>query len=205
MNDHFLHRMRKAPPPEFLDGLKARIERQSPLARTKAPRFPFARGLIVGLLLGSAAFAVTSLSVNRAPASVADFLRAPVQLIASLGNRSSQDENGLQHRVIPWGPVWGPKHPVPTAEAPSDTDSAAYVGAAATNAGPLAATGRLPGEDRAPAQTPSPAIQAISPASRFYGFVVGAPSTTYPHAQAVSQHLARGIGGMKVSLQTGAD
>ena len=92
MNDDFLHRMRKAPPPEFLDGLKARIERQSPLARTKAPRFPFARGLIVGLLLGSAAFAVTSLAVNRAPASVADFLKAPVQLIASLGNRSSQGE-----------------------------------------------------------------------------------------------------------------
>jgi phosphate transport system substrate-binding protein len=205
MNDDFLHRMRKAPPPEFLDGLKARIERQSPLARTKAPRFPFARGLIVGLLLGSAAFAVTSLAVNRAPASVADFLKAPVQLIASLGNRSSEGENGLQRRAIPWGPVWGPKHPVPTAEVPSDTGSAAYVGAAATDTGSIGATGRLPGEDRAPAQTPLQAIQAASPASRFYGFVVGAPPTTYPHAQAVSQHLASGMGGMKVSLQTDAD
>ena len=205
MNDDFLHRMRKAPPPEFLDGLKARIERQSPLARTKAPRFPFARGMIVGLLLGSAAFAVTSLAVNRAPASVADFLKAPVQLIASLGNRSSQGENGLQRRVIPWGPVWGPKHPGPTAEVPSDTGSAAYVGAAATNTGSVAATGRLPGEDRAPAQTPSPAIQSANPASRFFGPSVIAPPTTYPHAQAVAQRLSGVLGGLKVLLQTGAD
>ena len=205
MNDDFLHRMRKAPPPEFLDGLKARLERQSPLARPRTSRLPFARGLIVGVLLGSAAFAVTSLAVNRAPASFADFLKAPVQLIAAMGNRSSQGENGLQRRVIPWGPVWGPKHPVAPAAAPSDTDSAAFAGVAGTNTASPAATARAPELDRAPAQTPLAAIQSASPGSRYYGFVVGAPPATYPHAQAVAQRLARGMGGMKVSLQTGTD
>jgi phosphate transport system substrate-binding protein len=207
MNDDFLRRMRKAPPPEFLDGLKARLERQSPLARPRTSRLPFARGLIVGLLLGSAAFAVTSLAVNRAPASFADFLKAPVQLIAALGNRSSQGENGQQRRVIPWGPVWGPKHPVPTEEAPSDTGSAAFVGAAATDTASAAATAtaRVPELDRAPTQTPLPAVQSASPAARYFGFTVVAPPATYPHAQAVSQHLAKGIGGMKVSLDTGGD
>jgi phosphate transport system substrate-binding protein len=205
MNDDFLHRMRKAPPPEFLEGLKGRLERQSPLARPRTSRLSFARGLIVGLSLGSAAFAVTSLSVNRAPASFAEFLKAPVQLMAAIGNRSSQHENGQQRRVIPWGPVWGPKHPAPPEATPSDTGSAAFVGAAATNTPSPAATARAPELDRAPTQTPLAAVQSASPASRYFGFTVVAPPATYPHAQAVSQHLARGIAGMKVSLDTGGD
>ena len=205
MNDDFLHRLRKAPPPEFLDGLKARLERQSPLARTRTRRLPFSRGLIVGLLLGGAAFAVTSLSVNRAPASFTDFLKAPAQLVARLGGRSSQNENSQQRRVLPWGPVWGPKHAVPAEEIPKDTDSAAAVATAATNTPSTAAAGRRPGADRAATQSPLAAIQSASPASRFFGFTVVAPPSTYPHAQAVSQHLAKGMGGMKVSLDTGRD
>jgi phosphate transport system substrate-binding protein len=205
MNDDFLRRMRKAPPPEFLDGLKARLERQSPLARPRTSRLPFTRGLIVGLLLGSAAFAVTSLAVNRAPASFADFLKAPVQLIAALGNRSSQGEHGQQRRVIPWGPVWGPKHPAPPEEAPSDTGSAAFVGAAASNTASVAATGRVPEVDLASTKTPLPAVQSIIPASRYFGSTVIAPPATYPHAQAVAQRVSGILGGVKVSLQTGVD
>ena len=204
MNDDFLHRLRKAPPPEFLDGLKARLERQSPLAATRTRRLPFSRGLIIGLLLGGAAFAVTSLSVNRAPASFTDFLKAPAQLLARMGG-SSQSETSHQRRVVPWGPVWGPKHAVPAEEIPSDTGFAAAAPAAVPNTPSTAATGRLPGTERASTQTPLAAIQSASPAARFFGFTVVAPPTTYPHAQAVSQHLPKGIGGMKVSLDTGGD
>jgi phosphate transport system substrate-binding protein len=201
MNDDFLHRLRKAPPPEFLDGLKARIERQSPLARTRTRRSPFSRGLIVGLLLGGAAFAVTSLSVNRAPASFTDFLKAPAQLVARLGGRSSQNENSQQRRVLPWGPVWGPKHPAPAGEILKDTDSAAAV----TNTPSPATTGRPPEADRGSTQTSLPATQSASPASRYFGFgfTVVAPPGTYPHAQAVAERLGNGLGVMRVSLETG--
>ena len=99
MNDDFLHRLRKTPPPEFLDGLKERLDRQSPLAGERRPRrFPFARGLFIGLLLGSAAFAITSLSVNRSPASFVDFLKAPAQLLARLGGSSQEDDSQHQDR-----------------------------------------------------------------------------------------------------------
>jgi phosphate transport system substrate-binding protein len=204
MNDDFLHRLRKAPPPEFLDGLKATLERQSSLAATRTRRLPFSRGLIIGLLLGGAAFAVTSLSVNRAPASFTDFLKAPAQLLARMGG-SSQSEKSQQRRGVPWGPVWGPKHAVPAEEILKDTDSAAAVAAAVTNTPYTAAAGRIPGAERASTQTPLPATQSAGPASRYFGFTVVAPPGTYPHAQAVSQHLGKGIGAMKVSLDTGGN
>ena len=130
MHDDFLHRLRKAPPPEFLDGLKERLDRQSPLARDQPRRFPFARGLFIGLLLGGAAFAITSLSVNRSPASLADFLKAPAQLLARLGSSSQEDES-QHHRGAPLGPVWLPKHgaaPATQDEPPSDATASALPG-----------------------------------------------------------------------------
>src|SRR6185437_7642541 len=59
MNDEFLHRVRKAPAPDFLKELKSRLDRQPPLGRMPSPRrrWTFTRGLLAGLLLGGAAFA----------------------------------------------------------------------------------------------------------------------------------------------------
>ena len=73
MNDDFLHRLRREPPPGFLAELKDKLERQSaPAARPR--RLSFSRGLVVGLLLATTAFAVTSLSINSAPKSLRAFL-----------------------------------------------------------------------------------------------------------------------------------
>jgi phosphate transport system substrate-binding protein len=48
-----------------------------------------------------------------------------------------------------------------------------------------------------------PVTQSASPASRYFGFTVVAPPGTYPHAQAVAERLGNGVGGMRVSLETG--
>jgi phosphate transport system substrate-binding protein len=201
MNDDFLRRLRKAPPPEFLDSLKARLERQSPLAGVRWRRLPFSRGLLLGLLLGSAAFAITSLSVNRSPASFGDFLKAPAQLLARLGADSTRSDDGQSHRGTPLGPVWLPKHVAPTEEPSSASGSAALIAPPGTNTASPAATGRASESDRAPTPTPSAATQAIG--TPYFGFTVVAPPTTYPHAQAVAQHLGNRVVGMKVALETG--
>jgi phosphate transport system substrate-binding protein len=198
MNDDFLHRPRKAPPPEFLDGLKARLDRQSPLARTRARRFPFSRGLIVGVLLGSAAFAITSLSVNRAPTSLAAFFKAPAQLLARLGGGSSPSEDSQHHRPAPLGPVWLPKHAAPASQGESNDNPPASGTAVIVNSPPSAtATAGAPATD-----TRLPATQSASPASRYVGFTVAVPPGTYPHAQAVVERLSKSYA-VKLSLDLG--
>ena len=171
MNDDFLHRLRREPPPEFLDGLKAKLERQSYLGRTRPPRsFLFARGLIVVLLLGGAAFAVTWLL------------------------SSSRGEVSQQHRVVAWGPVWGPKRVAPAQKAPGGTNSA------------------VPGIDPGVAsrQAPPSSIQSTgpAPAPRYFGLTVVATPGAYPHAQGIVERLRRSFGGLagaKPALETRAD
>jgi phosphate transport system substrate-binding protein len=194
MNDDFLHRLRKAPPPGFLDGLKAKLDRQSPLAKTRARRFTFSRGLIVGVLLGSAAFAVASLSVNRRPASLAAFIEAPAKLLAKLGGGSTQSDDSQHHRAAPLGPAWLPKHAAPASEQETNANpspSTTATPTASASAGGTATDAR------------SPATQPANPLSRYVGPTIGAPPDTYPHAQSVVERLGRGIGGVKVSLETG--
>ena len=199
MNDDFLHRLRKAPPPEFLDGLKARLERQSPLARTRARRFPFSRGLIVGVLLGSVAFAITSLSVNRAPTSLEAFLEAPARLLARLGGSSSQSVDSQHQRPAPLAPAWLPKHVAPASQGETNDHPPASDTAVLVNSPPAATA------DRPATDARLPATQSASPASRYVGFgvgfTVGAPRGTYPHAQAVAERLRTALG-VKVSLET---
>jgi phosphate transport system substrate-binding protein len=197
MNDDFLHRLRKAPPPEFLDGLKARLDRQPPLARTRARRFPFSRGLIVGVLLGSAAFAITSLSINRAPTSLEAFFKAPAQLLARLGG-SSQGADSQQHRGAPLAPAWLPTHVAPAAQGETNDNPAPASGTAVIVKPPSSAT-----TDRPATDARLPATQSGSPASRYVGFTVAARPGTYPHAQAVAERFGKGIGAMKVSLEKG--
>jgi phosphate transport system substrate-binding protein len=186
MNDDFLHRLRKAPPPEFLDGLKERLDRQSPLVRDRPRRFPFARGLFIGLLLGSAAFAITSLSVNRSPASLADFLKAPAQLLARLGGSSQGDES--QHpRGAPLGPVWLPKHGAPQDEAPPEaTASAAPIASPTVDVATVRSSATQSGSPPA------------NPPTNPYGSRVVAAAGAYAHASRVLERSSNGR--LKVSL-----
>ena len=106
MNDEFLHRMRKPPSPEFLQGLKARLDRQPPLGRAPPSRrrWTFTRGLLAGLLLGGAAFAFLARLIPG-PEPVPPDVR--------------------QKDVVPLGPVWLPTHVAPRLEPPKVPTEAA--------------------------------------------------------------------------------
>jgi phosphate transport system substrate-binding protein len=90
---------------------------------------------------------------------------------------------------------------VPTGEPLSDTDSAALIAPPGTNTTSPTATGRASGSDRAPTPTPLAATQTIG--APYFSFTVVAPPSTYPHAQAVAQHLGNRVAGLKVALETG--
>src|SRR5258708_29352723 len=114
MNDDFLHRLRKEPPPGFLAELKDKLDRQSAPARPR--RLSFSRGLFVGLLLATTAFAVTSLSINSAPKSLRAFLAAPVEFVARMSSGPSQSEDHQHHGRAPLGPAWLPTHVAPQSQ-----------------------------------------------------------------------------------------
>jgi len=111
MNDEFLHRIRKTPPPQFLAGLKAKLDRQAS-APVPPRRWSFTRGLFTGLLLGGAAFALTAVSLTRGPESLRSLVRTPAEYFARLMRGSGQGDDKAwapgQHQAVPLGPVWLP-------------------------------------------------------------------------------------------------
>ena len=111
MNDDFLHRLRKTPPPEFLTELKTRLDRQPKLPSLR--RSGFRRGVIVGLLIAGVSFAVTSVSLTGWPASPRQFFSAPVELLNQALTRhkdSEQEANRTRIKAVPLGPAWFPAH-----------------------------------------------------------------------------------------------
>jgi phosphate transport system substrate-binding protein len=185
MNDDFLHRLRKEPPPGFLAELKDKLDRQStPAARPR--RLSFSRGLIVGLLLATTAFAVTSLSINSAPKSLHVFLTAPVEFVARMSSGPSQSEDRQHHGRTPLGPAWLPTHEAPHPEGdalevgPSDT-------ASATRISPASAEAKSPATQPAAASTGPEILDVIATAS------------AYPHAQTIADHFGKNFGLLRVS------
>jgi phosphate transport system substrate-binding protein len=188
MNDDFLHRLRREPPPGFLAELKDKLDRQSTPARPR--RLSFSRGLIVGLLLATTAFAVTSLSINSAPKSLRAFLTAPVELVARMSSRPSQSEDRQHHGRTPLGPAW-----LPTQVAPQRQGDA-------LEANPPASGTAAP-VSPVQAEATSPATQPPAPPAGYVVYEilnVIATASAYPHAQTVADHLAKISGQMRVSL-----
>ena len=150
MNDDFLHRIRKTPAPEFLTGLKAKLDRQ-PLAPPPRRRWTFTRGLLAGLMLGGAAFAITAVSLTGGrPDSLRSFLSAPVQALARLMPGGGTDagagagehpERASQTHAVPLGPVWLPTHPAVDGgppgqpKVPTESTSLAAPGKGGSNSG----------------------------------------------------------------------
>jgi len=147
MNDEFLHRLRKAPPPEFLNGLKARLDRQPKLPHPRRPGF--GRGLIVGFLVAGVAFAVTSVSLTGLPTSTAQFFSAPVQFFSRIITGQGSGDREADHtqiKAVPLSPWFQTPITMQPASAPesgrtspvspgTDSASATGAGASATSSG----------------------------------------------------------------------
>ncbi len=191
MNDEFLRRIRKTPQPEFLAELKSRLDRQSPLPAPRG-RWSFTRGLITGLLLGGAAFALTAVSLTRGPESLRSLVRAPAGYFARLmsgrpsGPEDEQDQAHGQHRAAPLGPVWLPDRAAgePAGQAPTvPTQSTGY---AVKQDGHSSS----PGSSTVPGAGSSSAggIGGFSP---FFSIKVVASSDAYPFARVAANDVSR--------------
>jgi phosphate transport system substrate-binding protein len=183
MNDDFLHRLRKEPPPGFLAELKEKLDRQS--APTQPRRLSFSRGLIVGLLVATTAFAVTSLSINSAPKSLRAFLAAPVEFVARMSSGASQGED--HHSRAPLGPAWLPTHVAPQSQGD------------ALEAEPPPASGTAVAVSPVAAEAKSPSTQSAAASTGYEILDVIATASTYPHAQTVADHFSRNLGLLRVS------
>jgi phosphate transport system substrate-binding protein len=73
MSDEFLHRLRRDPPAEFAARLKRRLERQA-TAGARSGTSPL-RLLIVALVLGATAFAVTTITLRGGPLVIVRWLQ----------------------------------------------------------------------------------------------------------------------------------
>jgi phosphate transport system substrate-binding protein len=184
MNDDFLHRLRREPPPGFLAELKDKLDRQSAPARPR--RLSFSRGLVVGLLLATTAFAVTSLSINSAPKSLYAFLAAPVEFVARMSSSPSQSEDRQHHGRAPLGPAWLPTHVAPQPEGD------------ALEANPPA-SGTAVAAPPVQAEAKSPATQPATAPIGYEIIDVIATASAYPHAQTVADHFGKNFGLLRVS------
>ena len=69
MNDDFLHRLRETPPPDFAARLKARLD-EMPIEGAPVRRSITLRALLLGFMIGGAAFAVTAISIRGVPHAI---------------------------------------------------------------------------------------------------------------------------------------
>jgi phosphate transport system substrate-binding protein len=208
MNDEFLRSIRKTPPPEFLAGLKARLDRQ-PLAPPPRRRWTFTRGLLTGLLLGGAAFALTAVSLTGGrPGSVGAFVSAPVRFLARLmpgGNGTAEDpEQDYPTHAVPLGPVWLPEHPAAGARAGAPPDRGKMPTASTSLAAQQGSGGG--GGNSAASRSSGGVGGGIPGLPAFESLRVVTPSTLFPVvSQAADNTNKLGYGRVRVDLDTGND
>jgi phosphate transport system substrate-binding protein len=178
MHDDFLHRLRKAPRPEFSARLHARLRRQSTPALRPAPPSRV-RTLITLLLLGGVAFAVTFVEMRGLPAPVAEWYRQTAARIS--GGRSASSGHHPGSAGLRGGLRWSSRASPPPRGEPR------HSAAAATSARPAAisaahAGGPGPGPAGAPApDLPRARIEAVS------------SWAAYPYATALTARLSGDI------------
>src|SRR6185437_11778831 len=106
MNDDFLHRLRKDPPPGFAARLRAQLRLQlTPSPRPRAPSL--LRNLVTVLLLGGTAFAVTSLVISGLPVSLLKWYQHTAARIVA-GHAPAPDHRARRYgtrAVRPWSPA----------------------------------------------------------------------------------------------------
>lgn len=143
MNDEFLHRLRRDPPPEFAARLQARLWQQPALARPRGPSL--LRNLVTVLLLGGTAFAVTSFVISGLPASLMEWSQhAASRIAAQHASAPAFRPHSYGSRAMrPWSPPGSsspgsnaPPGRPPHSAAPATNPPAADTTGTASNAAP---------------------------------------------------------------------
>jgi len=179
MNDEFLNRMRKEPPPPFAGNLKSRLDHLPATSR----RSSALRSTIVALLIGGVAFAVTAVSVRGVPSSLLNlFNPEPPEAAAPAAPAPppAASDSVPDERVIP------DQEPSPPAVAqlPAPTPLASPPMAESTKSDRPT---KLPPGSFESMPIPGPMPRAIPRAAAH----VVASRATLPFAAAISDQLAR--------------
>lgn len=200
MSDDFLHHIRKTPSPEFLAGLKAKLDRQ-PAAPPPRRRWTFTRGLLAGLMLGGAAFAITAVSLTGGrPDSLRSFVSAPVQALARLmpgSGAGERTERDAHTHAVPLGPVWLPTHPAasgPPGQPPVPTASTSLTapGGGGSNSGGTPGTSRSGG-----------VVGVNTPMPRWTGLKVLTAADLYPIVSLAARNLDKTYGPGHIKIESG--
>jgi phosphate transport system substrate-binding protein len=181
MNDDFLHRLREAPPPAFAAQLKARLD-ALPGNSARAHRPVTLRGVMLGFLLGSAAFAVTAISIRGSvPSAIANWF-APERAPPSTSN--SPAAPAAPRQVFPGETV------MPQEESPAFSTAPAPAGRA-----PVQLTSQ-PVERANAGGAPAPSSQSLPvnagpDGSRRDFAKVAVSQATHPLAKIIAEDLSR--------------
>jgi phosphate transport system substrate-binding protein len=190
MNDDFLYRVRKTPQPEFLARLKERLDQQ-PVSPPPPRHWSFARGLLVGSLLGGTALAVAAITFNGLHHSLPALVRAPMEFLARrfLGTREPDQSNKPDHHgAVPLGPAWLP-NPTATGQTAQLETAPASLDSRHQSSGPSAATSG----NSEPLSTSGAGITPSTAQTAGYDFtIVASPSTFALAKRAAGSAIALG-------------
>lgn len=101
MNDEFLYRLRKDPPPKFAARLKARLDVQAP--SSVASRSFLIRTLVAAFLIGGAALAITLFVLREVPSAALELVRERQEISSAPVTATQPDFAGAHRRPIPPG------------------------------------------------------------------------------------------------------
>lgn len=178
MQDEFLHRLRKEPRPEFVARLQAQLQRQSASSSVLQPKAPSrVRTLLTLLLLGGAAFAITSLAMRGLPRPVLELYQRAAAWIGAEHSTAPAQRAGNQGfgGWLPWG-ARGSSSPHGGALQSTPTPSAT-----------LAATARAAPTSSAGSPSGSPSVGAAG--LRIPQIRVVSSWAAYPYAAAIADRL----------------
>jgi phosphate transport system substrate-binding protein len=170
MQDEFLHRLRKEPRPEFAVRLQAQLRRQSkPALHRRAPSR--LRTLIVLLLLGGTAFAVTTVVMKGLPTALLDMYQRAADRLA--GERTAT-------------PAYGPPNDGVRERLGRRASGSSSVAGAALRSGPghsATTATSAPASTTSSAAPPGGSPPADGPAPETQGLQIGAVSSGVAYGQ----------------------
>lgn len=206
MNDDFLHRLRKDPPPEFTARLREQLRLQpAPSPRRRTPSL--LRNFVTVLLLGGAAFAVTSLVISGLPDSLLEWYQHSAGLIRAEPAPTPAPQTGRygSRAMRPFdpaalGPPGGAAAPGRSAQSAVPAPNRASA-AGTTNSAPSAASrivGGAPGPQKAQITVAASwaAYPYVAPIADDINRARGAPAIRGPNVSVSARDSSRWPGPM---------
>lgn len=195
MNDDFLHRLRKAPRPEFAVRLRAQLRRQSmdPLP----PKLPSrARTLLTLLLLGGTAFALTAIAMRGLPPSILELYQHAAAWVTAGRTTTSghpADTDGIVQGLRWDGSGYSPAHGAGLHTGGTTQSAAQAMSSQSAAASAARSSGGPPRPGGVPSGPNVPQIRVV------------ASWSAYPYAATIAEQLRPSITGqIDVSVRDSA-